>query len=336
MGVSGCFLKVWGRLMRKYLRTVSIGISVGLAGCAIHPLPEDVTGGVDTFMIAQKIRCEARQAVLDNMADYLIQYGESPATRQMGAEFKDGTRPFSSFKDSLFHGYVKDNIQKFENSAIAYNFTLDMTEINNLDATVDLSWPFARGSGTASISTTGIDRTRENIRTFTLTDTFLGLTKVTYCNGSDVSGKNYLYPMTGTIGVYEMIHTFAYLAVQSNLSGANGGPPTMGDTIIFTTKLQGSAVPKLVFSPVKALQVADASLNASASRTDQHKLLVGLALPGKTAAGAKTTSSTQVGFLVGTKGSATDAEIAAAKTIEQIIVRFELARPGAVIPNTTQ
>jgi hypothetical protein len=66
-------------------------------------------------------------------------------------------------------------------------------------------------------------------------------------------------------------------------------------------------------------------------------LLVGLALPGKTAAAAKTTSATQVGFLVGAKGSATDAEIVAAKTIQQIIVRFELARPGAVIvPNTTQ
>jgi hypothetical protein len=59
--------------------------------------------------------------------------------------------------------------------------------------------------------------------------------------------------------------------------------------------------------------------------------------PGNTAAAAKTTSSTQVGFLVGAKGTATDAEIAAAKTIEQVIVRFELARPGAVIvPNTTQ
>jgi hypothetical protein len=270
------------------------------------------------------------------MADYLIQWGDSDATKQIGAEFKDGTRPLNSFKDSLFHGYVKEIIQKFENSAIAYNFTLDMTETNNLDATVDLSWPFARGSGTAGIGA-GVDRSRENIRTFTLTDTFIGLTKVTYCNGSDVSGQNYIYPLTGTIGIYEMIHTFGYLAVLSNLSGSNGGPPTMGDTIIFTTKLQGSAVPKLVFSPVKALQVADASLNASASRTDQHKVIVGLALPGKMAAAAKTTSGMQVGFLVNTRGTATDAEIAAAKTIEQVIVRFELARPGAVIvPNTTQ
>jgi hypothetical protein len=321
--------------MRNYFRTVAVGISLGLTGCAIHPLPEDVTGGT-TEMIAKKIRCEARQAVLDNMADYLIEWGDSDATKRIGAEFKDKTRPLSSFKDSLFHGYVKDVIQKFEHSAIAYNFTLDMTETNNLDATVDLSWPFAHGAGTAGIGA-GVDRTRENIRTFTLTDTFLGLTKVTYCDGTGVSGKNYMYPMTGTIGVYEMIHTFAYLAVLSNLSGSNGGPPTMGDTIIFTTKLQGSAVPKLVFSPVKALQVADASLNASASRADQHKLIVGLALPGKTAAAAKTTSSAQVGFLVHTSSTATDAEIAAAKTIEQVIIRFELARPGAVIvPNTTQ
>jgi hypothetical protein len=49
--------------MRKYFRTASVGISVGLAGCAIHPLPENVTG-VTTEMIAKKIRCEASQAVL--------------------------------------------------------------------------------------------------------------------------------------------------------------------------------------------------------------------------------------------------------------------------------
>jgi hypothetical protein len=42
---------------------LAIGISVILGGCAIHPLPENVTG-VKTTRIVDRIRCEARDAVL--------------------------------------------------------------------------------------------------------------------------------------------------------------------------------------------------------------------------------------------------------------------------------
>ncbi len=205
-----------------------------------------------------------------------------PAANRLGAEFEDGTRPLSSFKDSLFQGGVRDVIRKFENSAIAYSFTFDLTEVNKLDAGLDLTWPFTRGAGSAALSA-GVDRTRENFRTFTVTDTFIGLfttIKDGYCSQFDAGG-NYLYPIVGTIGIDEMIRTFGELSLFGNLSGdPKGGPPTLGDAISFTTTLSGSAVPRVVLSPMrKVLQIADASFTASASRTDVHKVIVGLSLP---------------------------------------------------------
>jgi hypothetical protein len=47
--------------MNNYLKAILVGMAFAAAGCAIHPLPEDVTG-VPTYVIAKKIRCEARTA----------------------------------------------------------------------------------------------------------------------------------------------------------------------------------------------------------------------------------------------------------------------------------
>ena len=45
--------------MKKLLSVAAIALSFLGAGCAIHPLPQDVTG-VDTYHIVRQIRCEAR------------------------------------------------------------------------------------------------------------------------------------------------------------------------------------------------------------------------------------------------------------------------------------
>ena len=60
-----------------------------LAGCAIHPLPEDVTG-VDTYTIVRQIRCETRQAVIDF------------ALRWLGSESEDRVDPASRARTALF------------------------------------------------------------------------------------------------------------------------------------------------------------------------------------------------------------------------------------------
>ena len=47
-----------------------------LSGCAIHPLPEDVTG-LDTYAIVMQIRCEAREAIAHEAIAYLS-YSKAP------------------------------------------------------------------------------------------------------------------------------------------------------------------------------------------------------------------------------------------------------------------
>ncbi len=48
----------------------ALGVAFAVSGCAIHPLPEDVSG-VPTYVIVRQIRCEARQAIIENAIGWL-------------------------------------------------------------------------------------------------------------------------------------------------------------------------------------------------------------------------------------------------------------------------
>ena len=106
---------------------------------------------------------------------------------------------------------------------------------------------------------------------------------VLYCDGQIVEA-NYVYPIAGKIGVDETVKTFFELTVLANLSGAKAKPgqvdtPTMTDDLKFTTTVDLSGTPKVVFSPVgSAFQLADASLTGLAKRSDVHEVTVGLAI----------------------------------------------------------
>jgi hypothetical protein len=303
--------------MSHFLRAAAVGISLGMTACAIHPLPEDVTG-VPTVAIVNKIRCEAAEAV------------------QIG---------WDNWKNR-----VASQEELFNRSAIAYNFTFDITETNFVDATLDLTRIITNGTGTAAFSG-GVDRTRQNTRTFTIVDHFKDLRDVnlrTQC-AQFATGKNYVYPIIGKIGVGEMVDTFIALTFYEHLGTGNpsNGPPTMGDTIAFTTLIQNSLTPKIALTPIgPSLQVLDSNLAIKNSRNDVHRVLIGIAkctnlnsCPATTgfaftdAALAQQIVSnpqTRVGFLVSINGT-NAADYAAAHTIEQMITRFELGKPTGTI-----
>jgi hypothetical protein len=130
------------------------------------------------------------------------------------------------------------------------------------------------------------DRTRANLRTFTVTDTFSFLLRnvpPTYCDGHIV-GPNYIYPAVGKIGMDRMVGDFVNLTLFGGLAGQSGaaspnatkGPPTMVDQLTFTTKFSLSATPKVVFTPVKTF--VDASIGLTGTRQDIHTVTVGLAI----------------------------------------------------------
>jgi len=159
-----------------------------------------------------------------------------------------------------------------------------MTEINNLDT--DINFLKTLGHSTQALGLhAGVDRTRENSRTFTITDDFKGLLNIkpkTYCDQHLAAGENVIYPIAGKIGIEPFVHEFVRLALFADLgpeAGNDKGAPTMVDTLKFTTTLTGSATPKVTFSPVgRGLNLADASLTALATRTDLHTLVMGLSV----------------------------------------------------------
>jgi hypothetical protein len=315
--------------MSKLRFAVAVLAAVDVSGCSIHPLPENVTG-IPTYPIVRKIRCEARDAIRTKIIKFLNQVEGDPNATKYGAELQENPALWAGFNDKWFSHEVTAMLQKFEGSAIAYNFTFDMTEINNVDATVDLIAPITRGTIGGPV-TAGLDRTRENIRTFTITDKWINLIKNlddVYCDGF-VHEANYIYPITGKVGIDEMIDTFVVLSLFANLSGA---PPTMADSLIFTTKLSGGLTPKIIVAPIgRGLSVADASLASTLSRQDMHKVTVGLSLPVPPAAKTTTTSRKPKELLISANGDATAQ--AAAQAVEQLLTRFELRATPLIINN---
>ena len=304
-----------------------------VAGCAIRPLPEHVTG-LTTFNIVKQVRCETREAIFDTyikaLADNPNVFGER--AREIAEEFRGHPELMARFKPTLFTGSARELVDFFWNTGIAYNFSLDMTETNNLDAQVDFLGALTNSVPSLGVSA-GLDRQRENIRTFTLTDDFKGLINLkpeNYCDGHIAVDGNQIYPIAGKIGIEPFVHEFVRISLFTNLSSdKDGGPPTMVDSLLFTTTLGGSAVPKIVFSPVgQAFQLADASLTAAVSRKDVHTLTMGLSIvaaPPPQAAGSR---KALFGRLLTSKGTGT--RQAAADAVDQELTRQALSRTVVV------
>lgn len=313
---------------------LSLFCALLVAGCAIRPLPEQVTG-IRTFDIVKRIRCETREAAFNVLVAGLANnpevFGES--ARAIAEGFRDRAELMDQLKPTLFTGNARQFIDFFWNTGIAYNFSLDMTETNDFGANLDFG-QILTGSTTTLGLGGALDRLRENKRTFTITDDFKGLLNLkpkTYCDGHLEAGENPIYPITGRIGVELFVREFVRVALFTNLKDDKdySGAPTMVDTLLFNTFVSGSASPKVVFSPIgRAFQLADASFTATATRRDIHTLTMGLSvLPGPpTVSGGRQL----FGRLLTSKGGGT--RQTAADAVDQELTRQALSRTVVVRP----
>ncbi len=278
----------------------AVAAALLLSACSIHPLPEDVTG-VNTYHIVRQIRCETRAAAIAVILRVLRREadGGDPIAQRLVDKYDADPESISTFNPNLFPGadyaQYRNLYSVIYTAAIAYNFDLTMSETNNFGTIVDLLGPWSP-KFTALLSADA-NRTRSNERTFTVTDTFSDLLKINtlvrgkrYCD-NEIVQANYVYPVSGRIGVDEMVVTFFDLSFFGDLEAQQakpgaGGPPAMSDKLTFTTTIDGSVNPaKVVFSPVgSGLQVADASLTGTLTRMDTHVVTVGLALDSKVTA----------------------------------------------------
>lgn len=214
--------------MKKSGLGLIIVASLTLAGCAIHPLPDDV-GRKSTYDIVDKIRCEAKAAVED-------------------------------------HG------RGFNSASIVYNFNFNITENNDASGGFTLTDPFK--SGTFDLTAkAGLTRERAGNRNFELIDSFDDLRKM---NCSRDREANWVYPLTGDIGMYEAVATFIRLQHADN--PGSGRIFTFADTLTYTTTLTGNANATLTLAPVTdRLRFTAANAGLSGGRTDIHKVVVTMA-----------------------------------------------------------
>ncbi|WMT71386.1 hypothetical protein [Bradyrhizobium sp. Ash2021] len=253
--------------------------ALGMAGCAIHPLPDDVIR-LATREIVHHIRCEARAAIKQAIIDYLRKL---ELTEFMG-QLESNQLPLDQLDLHLHElpARVRANIVKYERAAISYDFTFDITEQNTVTAEVDFVNLLSHG--TFSMPAKGSsDLQRQTVRIFRVNDTFGEL--INFRRGrctEDGSPENFAYPVSGRIGLGELVETFVDLNEFQRLTGSKDGDtvPTIADTFNFQTTIGGSVTPQVTLTPLNHLfNVSGASLGAAALRKDIHRVIVAISLP---------------------------------------------------------
>ena len=151
---------------------------------------------------------------------------------------------------------VRANIVKYENAAISYDFTFDMTEQNGLAAEVDFANVLSHGLFSMPAKGSS-DLQRQTVRIFRVNDTFGEL--INFRRGrctEDGSPENFAYPVSGRIGLGELVETFVDLNEFQRLTGSKAGDtvPTIADTFNFQTTLIGSVTPQVTLTPEPFIQ----------------------------------------------------------------------------------
>jgi hypothetical protein len=295
---------------------VFLTLSGGVAACAIHPVPQNVTG-VTTDQIVHRIRCEARASVID-----------------------------------VAHHLRPENLLTLQSIGIVYSFQLTMTEANNYDLNSTFERMISNGSQTINPALSD-HLMRQNMRAFTVADTYATLTQMDQkkCN-DEPTGPNYQYPIVGRIGIDETISQFVKLALNDGLTGTvtgNAGSSsdidsvtgarTLVDTLTFTTALSAGATPTIMISPVTAAaQLSMASLGLAFTRTDAHQVVVGLGIAPPEKSTKTGTHGTAVNFAFPlvvsppTSSNSNAGVTAALQAVSNQILRSELARPLLLAP----
>lgn len=308
-------------------------IAAALGGCGVHPLPEDVTP-LDTNAIVLQIRCEAREGLKEAALAFLLnpkfQFPEKTLSR--ARELASGEIAFADFSPNQLDPVAGFYLAKYEQAAIGYDFNFDMSVTNALSAGTSFTGIVPHQIVNAGAAG-GVDLQRQTIRNFRVTDTFGKLRQMKKCDeGDDRKFENYAFPVTGRIGLAELVRTFVDLNEHNNLSGPvkDGKPtaPILADTFAFSTKLAASVGADVNLTPATPrFHLLKANFGAAGSRTDAHKVVVAMSLePEKAPAATKSVvpaafvglNSTFAGFGKTTAEKLTLIEIDYQKTLNSL------------------
>jgi hypothetical protein len=240
---------------------ISAVLAGGLAACSTHPLPQDVAG-VSTVDIVKSIRCEARAGI-----------------------------------EAAAAGLKREDVAKLapivKATVIGYDFNLKMEEAGTA-GTFDPKKPLLAFAGPNSFSGTldaQVGHLRKNRRTFTIIEPLAELTRpdnVEVCRDRR-KGPNWSSPISGTIGLDEVVRTFLKLELLTELQqqkdketskaqkAFSGSHVVFSDELVFTTTYSAKATGELVLDAVVGrVSLTNVAVGADASRTDLHSLIVAL------------------------------------------------------------
>jgi hypothetical protein len=162
--------------------------------------------------------------------------------------------------------------QGFENASIVYSFTFDIDEVNGAVAGFTLFNPFANGTFNLNANG-GSNRIRHGNRNFELIDSFDDLRKMNCTRDREV---NWIYPITGDVGMFDSVATFIRLQKADNPGGTRIF--TFADTLTYTTTFTGGVASTLTLAPVpEQFKFTAANASLGASRTDVHTVVVTMA-----------------------------------------------------------
>src|SRR6266478_8780577 len=197
----------WASAAKSVLPLLSLLVS----GCSIHPVQQDVTG-VPPVEIIHHIRCETRLAIQDKAIELLENYhgGNDPGALLLVQRLKETRGRSWGFvtRANLPNADERKFYDRYIQTGIAYDFTLDITEENKASLLADPVRLITNGMAGVGLDAAG-DFSRNNARRFIMSDTFADLLQDP--NPNLICGdrpSNFAYPIAGRIGIRELISTF--------------------------------------------------------------------------------------------------------------------------------
>jgi hypothetical protein len=276
---AGALIEFWARARRLIFPLLPVVV----AGCSIHPVQQEVTG-VPPVEIINHIRCETRLAIQDKAIELLRNYngGNDPRALFLAQRLEEARSKSWSFisRNDLPDADQRAFYNRYIQTGIAYDFTLDITEDNKAALLADPVRLITNGVAGIGVGASG-EFSRENARRFIMSDTFAKLLADDHlpCSGDGV--QNFAYPIAGRIGMRELISTFIDLNESQSLQSLDSGNSRVfADTMTFTTTLSGSVAPHVEIAPVgnKWGLASPTSFDAFGQRLDKHMVIVGLSM----------------------------------------------------------
>lgn len=252
-------------------------VPAAVAGCAIQPLPENYAP-LNTVEIVEHIRCEMYDAMRQQIV-LIFDLTGTDAAKAVAREIKDHPeRPLQDFQDKvkLLKPDYQRRISAFKATAIGYGFRFNITEQDVAKGEVNFGLPWNPLSNFTLKAATGIDKKRTNTRRFIKVDSFEELLLSKDCLNTALNAQNFVYPITGTIGLANTVDTFFKLATRGARTESDQKEiKNFSEQVTFTTELSGTLNPKVKLSPLTDhFKVADVSGELTAKRTDIHEVTI--------------------------------------------------------------